>query len=666
MVLGSAARWNAGSSGVVAFGSLKGAGQGHRPRPVDGWAALGELSVGDRVPDHIIAEIRERTDVVEIVGRYVSLRRAGNSWKGLCPFHDEKTPSFNVNPAKQFFHCFGCGESGDVIAFLMKIEGKPFMEVVRDLAGVAGVELPERERTPQESLRDSEREQCFQANALASEFYEAQLKGTSGAGARAYIHSRELGPKVVEAFRLGYAPAGWDALTRFLAGKKVDAELAAKLGLVVERRNPSEPARPGGTVHPDRHFDFFRDRLMFPIVGPGDRVLGFSGRLLDPNAKDRKYVNSPESPVYRKGETLFGLPVARPAMRRLERAVLVEGNVDVLALHQAGYEETVAPLGTALTPRQVSILRRYVPQIVLVYDGDAAGRAAARKAAEMLAGEDILSRVVELPDGVDPADLMRAEPERLAVLIREAPTGRSFLIAAVAREGGDSVEERVKAAEHLAPLLARIPGQVERQEYAREAAAALGLRQEQILGLMGGARADRVMPVPASGKGGFTLTPERHLALGLLALLATHPHLAPRAEQEGLAAFVEDPLLRDLLREAIHSQARTGRVEVPELLDRVPAEGREVVARALLSDAYISENTQEMQSGGALDASRAFVQIRDRFRLARLERELSALVPAIREAEGKGPPETRNELILRRIRLSQEKDELVKTMKRGR
>ncbi|MDY0000914.1 MAG: DNA primase [Polyangia bacterium] len=621
--------------------------------------------MSDKVPDHVIAEIRERTDVVEIVGRYVSLRRAGNSWKGLCPFHDEKTPSFNVNPSRQFFHCFGCGESGDVIAFLMKIEGKPFMEVVRDLAAAAGVDLPERERTPQESQRDSEREQCFRVNALACEFFEAQLRAAAGGGARTYIQSRDLGQKVVGAFRLGYAPAGWDALTRFLAGKKVEADLATKLGLVVERRNPAEPARRGGAVHPDRHFDFFRDRLMFPIIGPGDRVLGFSGRLLDPTVKDRKYVNSPESPVYRKGETLFGLPVARPAMRKLERALLVEGNVDVLALHQAGYEETVAPLGTALTARQVSILRRYVPLVVLCYDGDDAGRAAARKAAELLAGEEILSRVVTLPDGVDPADLMRAQPERMGQLIGAAPTGRSFLIESIAREGGESVEGRVKAAQRLAPLLARIPGQVERQEYAREAAAALGLRQEQILGLMGGDKALRIVTSQDRGKGGWTLTPDGQLALGLLGLLSTHPHLAPRAEGEGLVAFVQDPLLRDLIREAIQSQARTGRVEVGELLERVPSQARDVVARALLSDAYQSDNTQEMQSAGVLDASRAFVQIRDRFRLARLEQDLSALVPAIREAEVNGPQETRNELILRRIRLSQEKDELVKAIKRG-
>ncbi len=619
-----------------------------------------------RIPDHLIAEIRERADIVEVIGRYVELRRAGSSYKGLCPFHDEKTPSFNVNPSRQFYHCFGCHESGDVLSFLMKIEGKPFMEALRDLAGQVGVELPEPERSEAEERRESEKEQCFRANELALSFFEAQLQGRTGEQARAYVVSRQLSDPIVERFRLGYAPAGWDALTRHLSKKRVPAALAEKLGLVVRRRNAPEAGRPGEPVHPDRHFDFFRDRLMFPVIGPGDRVLAFSGRLLDPEAKDRKYVNSPESPVYQKSQSLFGLPMARAAMRRHERAVLVEGNVDVLAMHQAGFEETVAPLGTALTTRQIAILRRYVPEIALTYDGDSAGRAAARKAVELLVAEDVLSRVVTLPDGVDPADLVQAQPEWLAKALKEAPTGRRFLIDEISRDCGDSVEERVRAAEQLAPLLARIPGRVEREEYGRMAAAALGLRPAQMAQLMRGQRMDaRAVSAPDASADRLTRPADR-LALALLALLVAHPRLAARADQLGIASYVENETLRHLIREAVRIQASTGRVEVSTLLEELAPELRDAIATVLLADAYGSEDQPEGNPGEAVDASRAFDQLSLRFQLERKRQELTELDGAIKDAESRAAANERKELILGRIRLSQEIDELTKELARGR
>ena len=621
--------------------------------------------MGARIPDHLIAEVRERTDIVEVIGRYVALRRAGSSYKGLCPFHDEKTPSFNVNPSKQFFHCFGCHESGDVFSFLTKLEGKPFIEVVRELAQQSGVELPTPTRSPAEKRRDSEREQCFKLNELALTFYVERYRAAEGRSAREYVASRELSDRVVEIFRLGYAPPGWDALTRLLSRKEAPAALAEKLGLVVRRRGAPPPRGADEKVHPDRHFDFFRDRLLFPVIGPGDRVLAFSGRLLDPEAKDRKYVNSPESPVYHKSETLYGLPAARPAMRRHDRVILVEGNVDVLAMHQAGFEETVAPLGTALTTRQIAILRRYVPEIVLTYDGDSAGRQAARKAAEMLAAEEVLSRVVLLPDGVDPADLVAAQPERMAQWLKDAATGRRFLIDAVARECGDTVEERVVAAESLAPVLARIPGRVEREEYGRQAAAALGLRSVQMERLMRGQSVE-ARAAPAAAAARPRMGREQRYALAMLALLVAHPRLALRAGQEGVASYVEDSTLRELIRLAIATQAETGRVEVSALLEQVPTELRDLIARALLSDAYGSELELEQDPTDSVDATRAFEQVLLRLRLTRNRKELTDNQREIREATSSEDTEWRKKLILRRIRLSQEKDELTKALASGR
>lgn len=624
--------------------------------------------MGNRIPEHLIAEVRDRTDIVEVVGRYVELRRAGSSHKGLCPFHDEKTPSFNVSPTRQFYHCFGCGESGDVFSFLQKIEGKPFYEVLRELADAAGVEIPKPKQSPEDQRRESEREQCYRLTALATEFFERALQSSVGRRAKAYLESRQIASRVAAEFRLGYAPPGWDALTKHLGHARAPAALAERLGLVGRRRSAPPRQDAAEIVHPDRHYDFFRDRLMFPILGPGDRTLGFSGRLLDPEAKERKYVNSPEGPIYHKSEVLYGLPQARPAIRRAERVLLVEGNLDVLAMAQQGFEETVAPLGTALTSRQAAILRRYAQEVIVAYDGDDAGRAAARKAAELLAGEPILSRVAVLPAGKDPADLVLALPEQMRQIVDKAPAGRRFLIDRVANETGDTVEERVRAAERLAPILARIPGAVERDEYARLAADALGLRAAQMAQLLrgnrSGLRTEDALRRPADARAQFT--PERRLVLALLALLVAHPHLALRAEQMGVASYIEEPLGRDLIRFAIESQTDSGVVHSAALLARVPEPERDRVARSLLSEAFGSKEVGDTDATVAVDPSRAFDQILVRFRLTRMEKDLKNLENEIHEAEQQDDMAARKDLILRRIRLSQEKDELTRQAARGR
>ncbi|MFH2009694.1 MAG: DNA primase [bacterium] len=609
-----------------------------------------------RIPEHIIAEIREKTDVVQIVGRYVQLRRTGANHKGLCPFHSEKTPSFIVNPDRQSYYCFGCHEKGDVIGFLMNIEGKSFMEVVGELADAAGVDLPKRELSQADQERETEREQLLRINKLAMAFFQEQLARPTGARAQKYLASRELEDRVVEAYCIGYAPDGWDGLTKHLANHRVDADKAVKLGLSILRRAQGDDAGARqGTVTPTRHYDFFRDRIMFPVLGAGGSVLGFSGRLLDPDAKERKYVNSPENPVYRKSETLYGLPVARPAMRRSDRAILVEGNVDVLGLYQAGFEDTVAPLGTALTDRQVSILRRFVKTVVLAYDGDAAGRQAARRAAAMLAAEDVMCLVALLPDGTDPADLAREQVELLGRLIANAVAGPAFLIDEVTRGMGTAVEERVRAAETLAPILGRIQNAVVRDEYLQRAAAAIGLRPEQIRQAVRGVQPS-VTPTLAPAAKAPPDTDERRYALELLTLLVTHPHLAVAVGEKGVTAYLEDQTMRELLREAVRMQAATGQVDSNALLDRLAEEERDSVARRLDSHAF---------DGQGMDPSRALEETLGRVRSVWLDRELKRIEQSIKQAGERGDTEERRDLILRRQAVRLEKDELVKTVARG-
>lgn len=616
-----------------------------------------------RIPEHTIAEVREKTDVVSTIGRYVQLRQSGANLKGLCPFHTEKTPSFVVNPARQSFYCFGCHEKGDVIGFLIKIEGKTFIEVLKELAEEAGVDLPRRELSEAEQERESEREQLLRINKRAQDFFREQLQRPGGAQARDYLASRDLEDHAVEAYGIGFAPAGWDVLTKVLASERVPAPLAVKLGLCMVRRNQAgERPAAQGTVTPTQNFDFFRDRLMFPVLGAGGSVLGFSGRLLDPEAKDRKYVNSPESPVYRKSETLYGLPVARAAMRRHDRAILVEGNVDVVGLYQAGHAETVAPLGTALTQRQVLILRRFVREVVLAYDGDAAGHTASLKAAEMLAAEDVTCRVAVLPRGLDPADLARHQPELLGQLLADAIAGPAFLIDEMTKGMGTAVEDRVRAAETLAPILNRIRNPVVRDEYFQRAAVAVGLRPDQVMRAVRGA-ASSTQSAPAKSQGQAQTvesagppSEEQRYVLELLTLMVAHPRLVPRVAQKGVVSYLEDEGQRELLRETVRMQAATGRVDADQLLDLLEPGPRDQLARHLDSHAY---------DGQGVDASRALTDTIGAIRLRWLEREVERLDGAIKEAQAEGNSDRRRELIERLLAARLEKDELKNAVAKG-
>ncbi len=315
------------------------------------------------IPEEKIAEIRDRTDIVQVVGEYVSLRRSGVNHKGLCPFHAEKSPSFNVNAQKQIYHCFGCGKSGDVFRFLMEHDGTPFLDVVRELGKRAGVELPEPERSPQarEAQRRAEgdRARMLRLNQLVCDFFRSELAGPRGDRGRAYVEKRKIGSAVRESFLLGYAPPGWDGLVRYLEAKRVPAELAERAGLI--RARESSKVAPDAPPSKATHFDLFRDRVMFPLINPQGEVIAFGGRTLETDEKIPKYINSPETILYKKGENLYGLHAAKAAIRKAGRAILVEGNFDVLMMHEKGLEETVAPMGTALTAAQVHLLHRYSP-----------------------------------------------------------------------------------------------------------------------------------------------------------------------------------------------------------------------------------------------------------------------------------------------------------------
>ncbi|PYM96001.1 MAG: DNA primase [Candidatus Rokuibacteriota bacterium] len=431
----------------------------------------------------LLDDVRAAVDIVDLVGRFVNLRKAGVNWKGLCPFHAEKTPSFMVNPRKGIFHCFGCGVGGDVFGFLMRQDRLSFPEAVRSLARTAGIALPE------EGSRsgDSGREELVRIVDLAWRFYDDTLWKPAGERARAYLEQRGIDAAVAKRFGLGYAPEGWDTLLTFMRSQKVAEDALVTAGLAVQRENRSGV------------YDRFRGRLLFPIRDLQGRVVAFGGRGF--GDEQPKYLNSPETPLYTKGNLLYAADLARPTIQTKNRALLVEGYVDCLMSHQHGFTETVAALGTAFTGAQLALLRRYCDEVVTFFDADAAGQKAAERAEELLeptgggmawavnrsgsfeGGSAFRVKVALLPAGHDPDTFLRASgapafAERIAA-------SRSLLAYALDRaivdpDGATGARARTTAFARVAVMLAKVADGQEAAALSREAAAKLGVDATQL------------------------------------------------------------------------------------------------------------------------------------------------------------------------------------------
>jgi len=427
-----------------------------------------------RIPDSVIDEVRTRADIVAVIGRYVTLRKAGRQFQGLCPFHGEKTPSFQVSPEKQVYHCFGCQESGNVLTFLMKHNGLEFPEAVGILARELGVALPERG-----SETEGRSAQLYRANDAALEYFRAALRSADGAPARAHLARRGVPEDLIERFQIGFAPARWDGLLAHLRGDKELREAALQAGLLKRRETG------------DGSYDAFRERVIFPIAEPGGRLLGFGGRALSDDGP--KYINSAESAVYHKSRVLFGLPLALDAIRRQGRAIVVEGYFDVLALHRAGLAEAVAPCGTALTEEHARRLHRYAPEVLLLFDGDSAGQRAAERCLPLLLTEGLRVRAAFLPAGEDPDSLVqKSGPAALRAAVDAAQPLLDHLIERAVKGAVDHAWQASDVTRQLAPFVRAIPDAVERAAYQRRLASYLQLPVDALVASIGAPEA----PVP--------------------------------------------------------------------------------------------------------------------------------------------------------------------------
>ena len=611
------------------------------------------------VPREKIDDVRDRTNIVDVVKRHVELKRAGTgSWKGLCPFHSEKTPSFTVHEPRQFFHCFGCDEKGDAISFLVKIEQRPFMDVLTDLAATAGVDLEVRPLTPAERKarqdRESEEERMFRALDLATSFFEDQYASPAGAAARAYVEGRGIGAAVREKFRVGYAPGRWDALSSHLASKKIPASDLESLGLC--------------QVNERGRYDFFRDRVMLPVFDRQKRVVGFGSRLLDPDAKDRKYVNSPESALFHKKKQLYGLHAAMEAIRKSDSIIVVEGNFDVLALHEAGIEEAVAPMGTALTAEQVEELRRFGKSVTVVFDGDAAGQRAAQKAVPLFVEADVDGRVARLPAGFDPDDFVRRSADGAATFRRMVEGARPMLDQFIQ----DSVEEssiegKLATLERVAALLVRVRNQTKRELYAGQLAGVLGLTTLQVKRALQEA-ATRAHRGSHASPGAEATAPQASIdsavvaapvrlppeELHVIVLLARYPELLRAPEASRAGELLLHPTVRQLYRMAATMVAETGKIDVPAWLDAAPLEHRKTVAAGLM-DGSLAE---------VADPTGLLRKLATRLELLRLDAEIEMSARLSREAHARGDEAAQRALSIRGIELRKTKEGLQAALQR--
>jgi DNA primase len=533
-----------------------------------------------------VDEVRRSASLSAIVQEHVTLKRVGRSLKGLCPFHGEKTPSFHVDEQKGLFHCFGCQAGGDVYAFLIMKEAMSFPEAVRHLAGRSGIPIPEsRPRTARDELRDRILEINRQAQAA---FVEALRGPGSGAeAARAYLTARGLAPEVVEAFGIGWAPEGWDFLAERLAGRFEERELTAA-GVV-------SPRRSGRGV-----YDRFRGRITFPIRAVSERVVAFGARLIADG--EPKYLNSPETPVYRKGEHLFALERARGPIRQAGEAIVVEGYLDAIALHAQGITHAVAVLGTALTPAQARLLSRYAERVVLNFDGDAAGRRAARRSLEVLLEQGLQVRVLELPPGSDPDDFVRREGGE--AYLRAAERAGSFFdfLLRVARAEHDVTTPtgRVDALASVLPYAARIEDRVLRSELADVAADALRLPRARVQDEL--RRRLRREPSRAGEAVRRQMVAASPAEKTLMAWLA-----ADQQAREIARGHVDESLLGELARPQIFRSLLgepTGAFDLSRVLERIEDEDQ----RSLLSRCAMDPELDPVQRDGLEERVLALVE----------------------------------------------------------
>ncbi|MBI3321233.1 MAG: DNA primase [Candidatus Omnitrophica bacterium] len=582
------------------------------------------------IPEGIIDDIQARADIVELISRYVPLKRAGRHFKANCPFHHEKTPSFMVNTEKQIFHCFGCGVGGNVFSFLMQHDRLTFPEAVRQLGEHVGVRVPDRETAPDATPATAATAALMEK--VCAYFERLLSEPQAGKAARAYLKERGVSEPTRQMFRLGVSPVGWSGLLDTASARGVSAEQLEAAGLMIQGSSGS--------------YDRFRSRLIFPIMDVRKRIVGFGGRSLD--GREPKYLNSPETALYSKGRQLFGLTQAKDAIVQSKTAVVVEGYFDCVVLVDGGIVNVVSPLGTALTTDQVRLLKRYAEHVVLAFDADAAGEQATLRGIELLIEAGLQVRIAQLPAGLDPDEALRRHGrERFQQLLDQGVSIFDFLIQrALRRYPGclrrghaglaEATEDTVRAAQMVLPTIARVPDAMLRSEYVRLLAERLALDEHAVVQEL--AKVQSRLSAGSSGRaatggteaGASPLSPlARSVTQGperlLTALVLDDPSRWNREAHRLSLDAVSDPALRRILAMVCELEAAGQPATPASIISRVSEEGQAAVVAALVELAQATASKED-----------AFEDCVRRLRANTRKRELAALREHIRAAQEAG------------------------------
>ncbi len=537
-------------------------------------------------------EIRRAADIVELVGQFVQLKKAGRNFVGLCPFHAEKDPSFTVNPERQTFHCFGCKKGGDIFAFWMEYHNAAFPEALRDLAERYSVTISDSFDPSAGKEKAAQKKTLFKINEKATAYFERALNQSSkGNAGRNYLHDRSISRETIIEFRLGYAPDEWGGLVGILRDHKLNLDMAVQAGVIIPKKN-------GG------YYDRFRGRIIFPIFDLRQQVVGFGGRVLDNSLP--KYVNTPETPVFHKGEFLYGLHASYKAIRDKNRAVIVEGYMDWLALRNHGLHEVVATLGTALTARHVGRLKGYAREAVIVFDSDEAGKAAVLKSLPVFSNEGLPARAVVLPDGHDPDSFVNANglDSFLEFLDQAAPILDFYLEQKLTQTGLD-MEGKVRVLEEIFPALSDLRTGTQRSLYVRRLSERIGVNEEVVWSELSVFMKRHSEKRLKSSMRDRLIDPKAKKIsmsdLQLLNLLIHYPQTIPRLMEHECRTLLSDPVVLKIVDTIFHGYRQNGLFSHEELMENLHSEAaceqlREVLHRPFVySDQDVEQAVVEFE-----------------------------------------------------------------------
>ncbi len=588
------------------------------------------------IPDEVTAEVRSRADIVEVISEYLPLKKAGKNYRCLCPFHTEKTPSFMVNGDKQVFHCFGCGVGGDIFGFVMKSENLSFPQAVKVLAKKFGVPIPQRRVSPSAKREIDRKDELYKVNQLAMEYYQGLLFRREGTEALEYLRKRGIGKAVIEEHRLGYAHNSWNGLANYLIGKKVPLKLAEELGLVI-------PKKGGGW------YDHFRGRIIFPIFDLGGKVLGFGGRALDESPP--KYLNSPESVLYKKSKSLYGLHVARGFIREKGLALIVEGYLDLLTLHQFGFKYAIATLGTALTEDHIRLVKRFSDHFVTIFDSDESGAAATIRALPLLLDESISCKVVRLPGKHDPDSFLQGghRDEFKEMLLGAIPILDFFINEVLSGTDLASADGKARATDEILPMVEKIKNRIIRESYVKKLAERLVLKEEVILDTMrslphGGERRREELKQVIQKKM-YPKTEET-----ILQIMLHFNHLIPEIAEDGVLEDFENQKLKMIAKTLKEIYFEKGALFISDIL-------------AYVDDEELKSRISEWAFlDGIFETASLEKTLRDCFRkikMGNLKRDEEALLRRIKEVEKEDKQDLLGELLEKRQHLLARERDLI-------